>query len=281
MNTPTIKQMDTRKIIRKPALLCLLMCATVLLQAEDLIHILKRGETLYGISRQYHVPADAFMEYNNLDNPDRLKEGQKIRIPGVYTVASGDTLYGIARRFSVPIGDLLSANKLDRNSKIVIGDVLYIPGKASATSAPGKTAAVTAAPPPVPLEDPRTYKTGKLDSTVIWPVEGSEIAYLSGKLYGVSITADRNSEVKTIASGTVLSTGPYRGFGQVVFVQSKNGFIYVYGGLSRMNVRPGEAISFGESLGTLGADSLSGKPQLYFMVYNKEKPVDPAKAPRG
>jgi len=280
MKTPTIKQMDTRKTIRTMALPLIVMCASSLLHAEDLIHILKRGETLYGISRQYNVPADAIMEYNNLDNPDRLREGQKIRIPGVYTVARGDTLYGIARRFSIPVEELLSANKLARNSTIRIGDVLYLPGKSSSDSKPDNPVVVTAAPT-VPLEDPRTYKTGKLDSTVIWPVEASEIAYLSGKLYGVSITADRNSEVKTIASGTVLSTGPYRGFGQVVFIQSKNGYIYVYGGLSRMNVRSGEKISFGDSLGTLGADSLSGKPQLYFMVYNKDKPVDPAKAPRG
>ncbi len=280
MNTPTIKQMDTTKKMRKPVLLCLFLFAAALLRAEDLIHILKRGETLYGISRQYNVPADAIMEYNDLDNPDRLQAGQKIRIPGVYTVSRGDTLYGIARRFSIPVEDLLSSNKLNRSSTIRIGDVLYIPGKASGNSSPDTSAVITAAPA-VPLKDPRTYKTKKLDTTVIWPVEGSEISYLSGKIYGVSITADRNSEVKTIASGTVLSTGPYRGFGQVIFIQSKNGYIYVYGGLSRMTVRPGETISFGDSLGTLGADSLSGKSQLYFMVYNKEKPVDPAKAPRG
>lgn len=177
------------------ALPLIVMCASSLLHAEDLIHILKRGETLYGISRQYNVPADAIMEYNNLDNPDRLREGQKIRIPGVYTVARGDTLYGIARRFSIPVEELLSANKLARNSTIRIGDVLYLPGKSSGDSKPDNPVVVTAAPT-VPLEDPRTYKTGKLDSTVIWPVEASEIAYLSGKLYGVSITADRNSEVR-------------------------------------------------------------------------------------
>ena len=109
------------------ALPLIVMCASSLLHAEDLIHILKRGETLYGISRQYNVPADAIMEYNNLDNPDRLREGQKIRIPGVYTVARGDTLYGIARRFSIPVEELLSANKLARNSTIRIGDCCIYP----------------------------------------------------------------------------------------------------------------------------------------------------------
>ena len=274
MKTPTIKRMDTKKTIRIPVLLCLLAFSSVLLFAEDVIHVLKRGETLYGISRQYNVPADAIMEYNNIGNPDRLKAGQKIRIPGVYTVKRGDTLYGIARQFSLPVADLLSANKLSRDSTLRIGDVLYIPGSRVSAAAPQENTAV-------PLKDPRTYNTKTVDSTVIWPVDSREVSYLSGKLYGVAITADQNSEVKAIASGTVLSTGPYRGIGQVVFIQSKNGYIYVYGGLSRMNVRPGDNLSFGDPLGNLGADSLSGKPQLYFLVYNKDKPVDPAKAPRG
>lgn len=266
--------MDTKKNNRLPVVLYLLISFSVFLGAEDLVHVLKRGETLYGISRQYNVPTDAIMKYNSITNPDRLKAGQKIRIPGVYTVMPGDTLYGIARKFSLPVADLLSANKLNRDSTIRIGEVLYIPG--SAVSVEKKSD-----PSPVPLKDPRTYTSKRIDSTVIWPVEGQEISYLSGKLYGVSITADQNSEVKTISSGTVLSTGPYRGFGQVVFIQSKNGYIYVYGGLSRMNVRTGDTIAFGDPLGNLGADSLSGKPQLYFLVYNKDKPVDPAKAPRG
>ncbi len=274
MKTPTIKWMDTKMIIRLPVVLYVLISLSVFLGAEDLVHVLKRGETLYGISRQYNVPADAIMKYNSITNPDRLKAGQEIRIPGVYTVKRGDTLYGIAREFSLPVADLLSANGLNRNSTIRIGEVLYIPGSAKQTA---ESTSVSAAP----LKDPRTFTTKRIDTTIIWPVDGQEISYLSGKLYGVSITADQDSEVKTIASGTVLSTGPYRGFGQVVFIQSKNGYIYVYGGLSRMSVRPGDTISFGDLLGNLGADSLSGKPQLYFLVYNKDKPVDPAKAPRG
>jgi len=120
-----------------------------------------------------------------------------------------------------------------------------------------------------------------VDSTIIWPVPVTEISYLSGKIYGVSITSLKGEKVKAISSGTVLSTGPYRGFGQVVFLQSKAGFIYVYGGLDSILTRPGASLAFGDEIGTLGSDSLSGKPRLYLMVYNKDIPVDPAKAPRG
>lgn len=277
---------------------CVLLSVSSGLFPEELVHILQKGETLYGISRQYKVPADAIMSYNKLTDPDKLRAGQKIRIPDVYEVQKGDTLYGIARKFGVSVQELTGSNNLSGKTSIKAGDTLYIPasvgkGKEAPTSdrtsgsavvaatVPEKTPQSAPALPEKSLEDPRNYKPKKVDSSIIWPVKVKEIAYLSGKLYGVSILSDKGEQVKAISSGTVLSTGPYRGFGQVVFLQSKTGHIYVYGGLGDLKARQGDTLAFGDDLGTLGADSLSGKPQLYFMVYNNDVPVDPAKAPRG
>ena len=274
---------------------------TPTISSEELIHILQKGETLYAVSRQYNVPAEALMRVNNIDNPDKLKAGQKIRIPDVYTVLKGDTLYGIARKLSISIDILLSANKLDNNSKLQAGQTLYIPSNTSSpVTSSGKTNSTTTViektttiiAPGIsitqndfgtlkPLEDPRGFEKKKVDATLIWPVSVKDISYLTGKVYGVLITAGAGEKVKSISSGTVISTGPYRGFGQVVFLQSKTGYIYVYGGLDGIKTKPGQTLSFGDEIGTLGSDSLSGMPRLYFMVYNRDIPVDPAKAPRG
>lgn len=261
------------------------------LGAEELVHVLQKGETLYAISRRYKVPADAIMSVNNLRNPDSLKAGQKLRIPGMYTVEKGDTLYGVARKFGLPMDQLLADNKLTRESKLQAGQKLYIPALPVATPGgansgeKGKSAAETAVsgadPVTLAFKDPRSYESAKVDSSIIWPVTAKEISYLAGKLYGVSITSEKGEKVKAVSSGTVLSTGPYRGFGQVAFLQSQSGYIYVYGGLDRIAPSPGDTLAFGDEIGSLGSDSLSGKPRLYFMVYNKDVPVDPAKAPRG
>lgn len=278
----------------------LLLLVSSFATADEIVHVLQKGETLYGISRKYNVPAETIMSFNSLSNPDNLRAGQKLRIPDVYTVKKGDTLYGIARKLGIPVEKLLAANGLSNDSKLKTGESLYIPGvsgpsgdgKAVAKSSPQsegkKPASVAEAPvPPAvlsdrkPLEDPRSFEKRKVDTTIIWPVAVKDISYLSGKVYGVSITSETGEKVKAISSGTVLSVGPYRGFGQVVFLQAKSGFIYVYGGLQEITSRPGENLSFGDEIGNLGTDSLSGKPQLYFMVYNKNIPVDPAKAPRG
>jgi len=259
------------------------------LAGEEVIHVLQKGETLYGISRKYNVPADAIMSWNKLSDPGKLKAGQKLKIPDVYTVQKGDTLYGIARKLTLPVETLMSANNLTLKTKLKTGDSLYIPlSDAGAVRAPVPTPdpeapkqIASASESPKPIEDPRSFEKRKVDSTLIWPVEVKEISYLSGKVYGVSITSEKGNKVKAITSGTVISTGPYRGFGQVAFLQSKTGYIYVYGGLQEIRSKVGDTLSFGDEIGNLGADSLSGKPQLYFMVYNKDMPVDPAKAPRG
>ena len=78
-----------------------------------------------------------------------------------------------------------------------------------------------------------------------------------------------------------MYVGVYRGFGQVVFVQSKTGLIYAYTGLGSVKVRKGEYAVSGAELGTAGLDSISQKYQITFMVFQNGQPVDPAKAPRN
>ncbi|ULQ60197.1 M23 family metallopeptidase [Brucepastera parasyntrophica] len=270
-----------------PSFMTFLVLCSLNCFAEELIHTLQKGETLSALSRKYNVPASILMDLNNIADPNNLKIGQKLRIPDVYVIEKGDTLYAIARKFEIPLDALLDANKLTGNSTIKAGDCLFIPDSKKAIRSdltPEIAQANVQGNPPViqqPLEDPRVFEPKKVDPSIIWPVEVKEFSYLTGKLNGVSITGQKGERVKTVASGVVLSTGPYRGFGQVVFIQSKSGYIYVYGGLESISVRPGASIDFGGELGKLGADSLSGKPQLYFMVYNKDQPIDPAKAPRG
>ena len=78
-----------------------------------------------------------------------------------------------------------------------------------------------------------------------------------------------------------MYVGVYRGFGQVLFVQSKTGLIYAYTGLSSIDVKKGDYVVSGDKLGTAGVDSISNKSQITFMVFQNGQPIDPAKAPRN
>jgi septal ring factor EnvC (AmiA/AmiB activator) len=108
-----------------------------------------------------------------------------------------------------------------------------------------------------------------------------ESAYMTGKLYGVMLTGARSEPVKSLTGGTVISAGPYRGFGRVAIVQVTGGYLYVYGGCESLAVKEGDRIGPGAELGKLGIDAVSQKPQLFFLVYKSNNPIDPAKAPRA
>ena len=43
-------------------------------------HIVKKGDSLYRIAQEYHTSVDKILKLNNLDDPDKIAEGQKLRV---------------------------------------------------------------------------------------------------------------------------------------------------------------------------------------------------------
>jgi murein DD-endopeptidase MepM/ murein hydrolase activator NlpD len=55
----------------------------------------------------------------------------------------------------------------------------------------------------------------------------------------------------------------------------------MYGGCETITVNVGDRITPGMELGKLGINAVSVKPQLFFMVFRNDNPIDPALAPRA
>jgi murein DD-endopeptidase MepM/ murein hydrolase activator NlpD len=219
-------------------------------------------------------------------------------LPATYKVVKGDTLFSIAKSYGVELSELRAANKLGPSSKIKPGDTLKLPAGASGpkAAAPGDASAaapgagVSAGPaaktgegaakssePAVP--EPVKTSVKAVSKNLSWPCPG-EILYLDGKAYGVIIKAKDGEIERAVTSGTVSSAGPYRGYGNVVFILSRTGHIYVYGGNEKISVRAGDKVSVGQELGRVGMDLKQGGPAAYFLVFKNGEPVDPAIAPR-
>ena len=92
-------------------------------------YIVQKGDTLYGIARQYGVSIDQLKSVNGLFQ-DTLSVGMKLLIPTgegpFYRVQKGDTLYGISQKFHVPVSSIMDANELS-SSVLQIGQILRIP----------------------------------------------------------------------------------------------------------------------------------------------------------
>lgn len=265
--------------LKRPLLLVLsLSLAAAALRAEPLVHVLRKGETIFGVARTYSVPYEAVIAANNIEDPRKVLPGTRLLIPASHTVVKGETLYGIARLYGVSLAELLKANRLASGAMIKPGDVLVVPGAASpAVSAPAVSSGKA-----TPLDAP-SASSEKAPSKPIpsgaWPAKG-EPYYLDGKLFGIGIRTEQDVPIRTVRSGTVISAGPFRGFGRVALIQAGDGLIYVYGGAQTLEVRIGESVQAGKEIGRVGTDLKEGRPIAYFMVFQKGTPLDPVTVPR-
>ncbi|WP_320797426.1 LysM peptidoglycan-binding domain-containing protein [Treponema sp.] len=263
-------------------------------------YVVQKDDTFYRIAKNNLISVDELLEANGFTKNDVLKVGKKIRIPrkggtsaaetvktdsksetkaasdtrkfDTYTVQKGDTFYRIAKVNAISVDELKRLNGLDSKSQLKAGQKLKIPVTIVDTS--------NAKLPSLP-DDPRKYSAKKGDPSLSWPVKNPTITYMTGKISGVQLGCAKNENVTAIRAGTVMYVGNYRGYGQVVFVQTKTGHIYVYSGLGSIKVQKGDYLVFGDVIGTAGTDSIKGTNQMCLMVFQKSSPIDPAKAPRG
>lgn len=118
-------------------------------------HIVRPGDTLLGLARQYGVSMAAIQLANGLGESTALRAGQMLNIPGgptwpgespfwvVHTIRSGETLVNIAQSFGVTVSDLARINGLADPALIRTGQAIVIPldsiAVATAKSTPTRT----------------------------------------------------------------------------------------------------------------------------------------------
>jgi LysM repeat protein len=102
-------------------------------------HVVQPGETLSTIAADYAIDTADLAAANNLTNPNMLRAGQQLIVPGVtqqqaveargvrHTVASGESLSQIAQNYGVTVEQIMAANGLDNPNTIVVGQELVIP----------------------------------------------------------------------------------------------------------------------------------------------------------
>lgn len=100
--------------------------------AKTDFHTVKKGETLYGLSRRYGATLAELKQANNLETT-LIKPGQILRVQNfealkdrdTWLVTKGDTLYNIAKRNNTTVDELKRLNNLSSNL-IKIGQVLRL-----------------------------------------------------------------------------------------------------------------------------------------------------------
>ncbi|MEW6416847.1 MAG: LysM peptidoglycan-binding domain-containing protein [Nitrospirota bacterium] len=91
---------------------------TVKRQEDSLYHVVKRGDTLFFLSKKYSISIDELKEINNLRSK-KLRIGRKLLVkrtePRNYTVEKGDNIWKIAKKFNIDPDELMDINNLETN----------------------------------------------------------------------------------------------------------------------------------------------------------------------
>lgn len=117
------------------------LAAPVALAADPTITV-QPGDTLTSIAERTGVTIAQLVEANGIDDPDLIRAGQLLRLPGsagyapavpastaaVHLVVSGESLWGIARHYGTTVAAIVAANGIANPSFIVRGQRIIIPG---------------------------------------------------------------------------------------------------------------------------------------------------------
>lgn len=105
----------------------------------SITYTVQRGNTLSQIASSYGVTVEHIVEINDIQNPNLIYPGEKLRITGstntnlnpvlqnnYYTVQRGDTLWGIARRYGVTVQYLVNLNGISNPNLIYPGQLIKV-----------------------------------------------------------------------------------------------------------------------------------------------------------
>lgn len=92
---------------------------------------------------------------------------------------------------------------------------------------------------------------------------------------GLDISARRGAPVRAPADGVVTSAGWLHGYGKEIEINHGYGVSTRYGHLNRIDVKPGDVVKRGDTIGEVGSTGRSTGPHLHYEVLENGKPVNP------
>lgn len=247
---------------------------------EVLYYTVKPGDTVLGIAQKFGLQPETLMWSNSSieQNPDRLSIGDQLRILPVdgvlHVVKRGDTLSSIADKYDADMQAIVAyaANGMSSvDDALPIGKEIVVPGGTKPFVAPVVGASTAYA---VSRPDGALAGSGNFS----WPTAG----YISQGYWGghpaIDVAGWLGAPVTAPDSGyVVLAGGGWNsGYGNYVIVDHGNGFTTLYAHLNSVFVKPGETVSRGQQLGTMGSTGNSTGPHLHFEIRYNGVPYNPA-----
>jgi LysM repeat protein len=210
-------------------------------------YIVEPGDSVSSVAAKFGVSANTILWANDLSKGSVLKTGQKLVILPVtgvvYHVKNGDTIGAVAKTYKGKTEEIIAFNELSGEGDIFIGDILIIPNG----EIPVKAKPSSIAQPQVPIGS----------SYFICPNSSCKITQGLHWYNAIDFKGSCGDPVFASAAGVVqkVKYGWNGGGGNTITVLHPNGVVTGYGHISASLVTPGQSVSQGQIIATIG-----GKP---------------------
>ncbi len=240
------------------------------------VHVVRPGDTLIGIARQYGQTIPNLVTWNGLTDPNQIHVGQSLRVapPG-----AGEGSSEVAT--AIPVAP----------SAVVVAPVTPVGGEGAAVpikQAPvggrqpysddawaklNAGAAPQPSPPPAPAVGP-----AQGNGDWLWPAKGKPIAgFNESTNKGVDIAGNPGDPVYASAAGKVVYAGSgLRGYGKLVVIKHNQEYNSVYAHNQKLLVKEDDVVAKGQQIAELG-NTEADRPKLHFEIRKQGKAVDPMK----
>ncbi len=238
----------------------------------------KPGDTVSGIAVKFGIDSDTIRWENNLTSVDDIKPGQSLRILPVsgvlHKVGRGETIYSIAKKYQADTQSIVdfpfNSFADDETFALSVGQTLIVPDGKKPNEIPWSPALYVAQTTP---------NAGSVSATgqFVWPIGGIITQRFSWYHGGDDIAAPFGTPVVAADAGRIIVAGwpDNTGYGNRVMIDHGNGYITLYGHLSRISVGTGQTVKRGDQIGLEGSTGRSTGPHLHFEIRKGGKTINP------
>jgi lipoprotein NlpD len=230
------------------------------LALAGVVHVVRRGETVWRIARAYGIDPGDLMETNGIADPRGVEVGAELFVPGATHVVDVPPAPGV----EAPASEATAARG------------------GTSTPAPTSTPSRTPSPSPTPTPSPDSapvLPTSRGGPPLAWPLKGvlyGRFGVRAGKRHdGIDIAAPEGTPVLAAAAGTVIYAGEQPGYGAIVILRHEGGLVTLYAHNARLLVEEGARVKRGEPVARVGQTGRTTGPHLHFEVRDGTRPRNP------
>jgi lipoprotein NlpD len=268
-------------------------------------HIVKKGDTLFGIGLEYGLDYKEIAAANNIAPPYPINIGQKLDLSSFKTKAATATDATKSEAKSTEDGVVLTPIKIEpavvgnkpiasdkpaTDAKPIVSAVTPILSEPKAVREPYSLEALNrATPKPIETKPVATIKSAETkpaetkptdDESITWswPTQGKVVAgFNEASNKGLDIAGKTGQAINAASSGKVIYSGSdLRGYGKLVIVKHNKTYLSVYAHNSKIVVKEGQTVNAGQKIAEMG-NTDSNSVKLHFEIRRLGKSVDPAK----